>query len=255
MIKNESSNPVIVTGHQPTYLPWLGLLHKASLADVYVFMDDVDFSERDYMQRNRIKVGHDKDFMLTVPLDRKRSASKRICDIRVNTSPGGGSWQEKHFQTIRTAYAKAAFYREHEPFLHHVYLDNKWDLLSELNLFILEYFFEQFNIQTKLVVASSQDFTCTKSDLVLEHTRRYGGSIALLGPKGRDYVDEKSFREQSIAIVYHDYVHPEYSQRFGGFLPYMCCLDLLLNHGPESAEIMRDGNMTREEVLACHIIL
>ena len=27
----------ILTAHQPAYLPWLGLLHKITIADTYVF--------------------------------------------------------------------------------------------------------------------------------------------------------------------------------------------------------------------------
>jgi hypothetical protein len=38
----------IVTGHQPVYLPWLGLFHKISLADVFVLMDDVQYLVRDW---------------------------------------------------------------------------------------------------------------------------------------------------------------------------------------------------------------
>ena len=32
-----------VSGHQPAYLPWLGLFHKLYLSDVFVYMDTVQF--------------------------------------------------------------------------------------------------------------------------------------------------------------------------------------------------------------------
>ncbi len=73
----------IVSGHQPVYLPWLGLIHKAALSDVFVFMDDVQYLEQDWNNRNRIKTPQGKPIWLTVPVDLKNSPSRIIKDIRI----------------------------------------------------------------------------------------------------------------------------------------------------------------------------
>lgn len=46
---------MILTAHQPVYLPWLGLFHKIALSDVYCFFDDVQYLRRDWNNRNKIK--------------------------------------------------------------------------------------------------------------------------------------------------------------------------------------------------------
>ena len=46
---------MILTAHQPVYLPWLGLFHKIALADEFVFFDQVQYLPKDWMNRNKIK--------------------------------------------------------------------------------------------------------------------------------------------------------------------------------------------------------
>ena len=46
---------MILTAHQPVYLPWLGLFHKIALADKFIFFDQVQYLPKDWMNRNKIK--------------------------------------------------------------------------------------------------------------------------------------------------------------------------------------------------------
>ena len=40
---------------QPTYLPWMGLFEQVARADVYVFLDMVQFERQSWQTRNRLK--------------------------------------------------------------------------------------------------------------------------------------------------------------------------------------------------------
>src|SRR3546814_3690829 len=57
---------MIVAIHQPNYLPWLGYFHKIARADVFVFLDDVQFSKNGYTNRVRI-LGDGAARWLTIP--------------------------------------------------------------------------------------------------------------------------------------------------------------------------------------------
>src|SRR6187401_3788283 len=70
----------VVTAHQPTYLPWLGLFHKIALSDAFVIFDDVLYDDRDYVNRNRIR-GPSGPLWLTVPV--LTAPELKIADARI----------------------------------------------------------------------------------------------------------------------------------------------------------------------------
>jgi hypothetical protein len=43
-------------------------------------------------------------------------------------------------------------------------------------------------------------------------------------------------------VRFHDYRHPAYRQLHGAFAPDLSIIDLLLNEGPGSLDVLRSGN-------------
>lgn len=239
----------IITGHQPVYLPWLGLFHKISLADKFVFMDDVQYLEQDWNNRNRIK-GPQGAFWLTVPVNLKGSNTKFLKDIRT-VSEGWQSknhWQKKHWKSLQLSYCNAPYWDDHAPFLEDFYMSHPWEWLSELNESMLRYLLEALRINIEFIKASEFGFNGQKSDLVLDHCRKLNGTLCILGALGRDYINENSFLNEGISLHYQNYKHPVYKQALGEFISHLSIFDLLFNHGMESLEILKSGNVTREEL-------
>jgi len=241
---------MVVSGHQPVYLPWLGLIHKASLADVFVFMDDVQYLEQDWNNRNRIKTPQGGSLWLTVPVDLKNSSSRLLKDILIKEEnlPPAKTWQINHWNSLRMAYTKTPFFKQYAPYFEWLYMENKWIFLSDLNLAILNKVFEWFQIDTTLVIASQNNFKELKSDLVLEHGLCFNADIIVTGALGRDYIQADDFKKHGIDLIYQDYRHPVYKQKFGGFISHLSFVDLLFNHGPESRGICLRGNICKEEL-------
>ncbi len=240
----------VITGHQPVYLPWLGLFHKISLADTFVFMDDVQYLTKDWNNRNKIKGPHGP-FWLTVPIDKKGSASRMLRDIRIDTSARGGGgriWQDEHWQSLRSSYGKAPFWGEHVPFFEDLYLHRRWERLVDLNEYVLRYLLDVLSIHVDFVRATDVGFEGKKSGLVLNHCHEFDADICVFGALGRDYVVEDEFVTAGILFHYQDYQHPSYTQRFGDFVPRLSVVDLLFNHGPDSHEILLSGNVTKQEL-------
>ncbi|MDD5348183.1 MAG: WbqC family protein, partial [Candidatus Omnitrophica bacterium] len=46
---------MIVSVHQPQYLPWLGFFDKIARSDCFVFLDTVQYKEREFQNRNKIR--------------------------------------------------------------------------------------------------------------------------------------------------------------------------------------------------------
>jgi len=54
-------------------------------------------------------------------------------------------------------------------------------------------------------------------------------------------IDKEAFDRRGISVWLHEYVHPEYIQRFAPFIPYASALDLIFNVGPDAPAVMRSG--------------
>ena len=62
----------------------------------------------------------------------------------------------------------------------------------------------------------------------------------LSGDAARSYLDEAAFAAVGIAVEFHGYRHPTYAQLHGEFVSHLSVIDLLMNHGARSLEILVD---------------
>ena len=229
---------MILTAHQPVYLPWLGLFHKIYLSELFCLFDIAQYQTKDYNNRNKIKTNAG-DLWLTVPVESKDHFSKKICDIKVINN----GWNKKHFKSITLAYKKAPFFDRYIDGLDGI-INKTYDYLTDLNLDLLRFMLDCFQIGVPIVKASDYDFTGAKSDLVLDMCVKLGADKYIFGALGKDYADAASFAAQRIEIFFQDYRHPVYGQLHGEFIPYMSAIDLLFNQGPGSKDILLSNNVT-----------
>ena len=234
---------MIVTAHQPAYLPWLGLLHKAALADTFVLVDTVQFEKDSFINRNKLRTPHGWSW-LTVPVSSTGHMTSTIRDLRIMQTP----WARKHWTAFRMLYGRVPFFADHAPFLEDTY-GRQWELLVDLCEHILSYLFEAFGIRATVVRASTLSMVGRKSEFVLDLCRKTGAGTFIFGALGTQYANVDSFREAGINIVFQDYRHPTYPQAYPGFQAGMNAFDLLMNSGPESRRILLSENLTREALV------
>jgi len=226
---------MIVSINQPAYLPWLGYFDRIARSDLHVVLDHVQFEKNSMTNRNQIRAGAEAR-MLTVPVRTAgRFGQLPINELEVaNDTP----WARKHWQAISQSYSKSAFFAAHAAFFEGVYAQ-RWERLYPLLQRMTGYLLEQLGIRTRLVSSAELGVAGSKAELVVNLCRRVGATTYLSGPFGRDYLDPATFRAAGIDLAFHDYRHPEYAQRPGGFLPRLSVIDLLFNHGPGSLGILK----------------
>ena len=61
------------------------------------------------------------------------------------------------------------------------------------------------------------------------------------GAEGRNYLDLERFSAAGIEVIFQEYVPATYPQLFGDFASNLSALDLVLNCGSESRDILRAG--------------
>ncbi len=227
---------MILTAHQPVYLPWLGLFHKIALSDEFVSFDGVQYQVKDWNNRNQIKTPQGP-LWLTVPVLSQGYREKTIRDMEINN---GVPWRRKHWKSLSINYAHAPFFARYAPFFEETYR-KPWKFLAELNEHMLLWFLEILGIQVKFSRASDQGFHGTKSDLVLDMCSRLKADVYLFGAQGRDYARVEDFHARGIRAVFQDYKHPVYPQQHGPFLSHLSIVDLLFNCGPDSFRVLMEG--------------
>lgn len=235
---------MILTAHQPVYLPWLGLFHKIALADTFVSFNQVQYLPKDWNSRNRIKTAC-APIWLTVPVLKSGHRKKALAEIEINNVV---PWQRKHWKSIFLNYKKAPFFKRWADFFEDVYLNKEWKYLAELNDYMLKWFLDVLGIKVKFVDGRELDLEGKKNSLVLDMCRKQNADIYVFGALGKDYADSGAFQRQGIKLIFQNYRHPEYQQLYGEFIPYLSIIDLLFNCGPDSYGILLSGNVVKSGV-------
>lgn len=227
---------------QPGYFPWLGFFNQMALADVFVYLDDVQYDRRGWRNRNRIK-GPGGPVWLTVPVIQKGLYDQLLTETRIDNSSG---WAAKHLNTIRHCYSGAAHFRQVFGELEQL-LASPCELLIDLDIRITEAMNRWLGITTRTLRASDLEITdLDKTNRLVEICLKTGITEYISGPLCRNYLDLSRFLEQNIRVFLNEYRHPEYAQKFPPFAPYLSCLDLILNEGPAALEILRSPESLKE---------
>lgn len=229
---------MIVSIHQPHYLPWTGYFDKMDMADRFILLDTVQFEKNGWQNRNRIKAP-DGWKWLTVPVNHRFGTT--IADTGI---AGRRGWERKHRNALAAWYAKASFYRRYSGWLDDIYC-REWERLDELNGEMLRFFMSEIGIHTPVVRASSLgSLPVEPNERLVEMVRLLGGDIYLAGSGCGDYFRPEPFEEAGIAVIFQDYQPVEYPQLYGDFIPGLAIIDLLLNCGEETLGIIRNGRRT-----------
>ena len=215
---------MIISIHQPAYLPWLGYFDKINRSDIFIYLDTVQLEKNSFTCRNKIKTSQGSTW-LTIPLITKGHTANSIRDIRIDNSQ---NWKKKHLKNIFFNYKKAEFFDELYPKIEFLFGED-FDLFSDLAYHHMVFWLNEFNIQTKIVKSSTLDIETKKSDLVLDLCSNFNATKYLSGALGKDYLDESSFDQHQIELEYQNYSHPVYQQLNGEFLPYMGIVDFWMN--------------------------
>lgn len=229
-----SSAPRVVAILQPGYLPWLGFFEQMARADIFVHYDDVQYTRKDWRNRNRVKDNNVAQW-LTVPV-RKAPIETLIRDIRVdNDAP----WATKHLKTLRHGYQKAPHFDPLFSALEAV-LTRRHEFLWELNVEITDVLARSLAIDTPTAFASAVPRTVDDRSLrIIEVCRHFGADILYDGKAAADFIDTDLFRSHGVEVVFQDYEHPEYAQIGQPFISHLSAVDLVFNTGPGAGAILR----------------
>ena len=226
--------------HQPHYLPWLGLIDKIDRSDIYVVLDTVQFERRGWQNRNYI-AGEGGRQLLTVPVV-QAARDERILDKQIDNTQ---KWRLKHLRALLNhSYRSAPYLDKYRDEISHLY-EQRWDYMVELSISTTRLLLGAFGIDTPVVRASRLgEFTGRKSELIAQVCSAADADTLLSGDGARDYLDADVLKQHGVEVEWQNFEHPVYPQRNGGsdgFVSHLAAIDLLLNAGPASLELLRSA--------------
>ncbi|MBU1427036.1 MAG: WbqC family protein [Gammaproteobacteria bacterium] len=183
---------------QPYFFPYLGYWQLLAAVDTLVLLDDVNYINRGWINRNRIALNGEPTW-LTVPL-RGASQNKLICDIEIAPDDG---WKKRMQRTLSTAYAKApqsaSVLALFEQWLAHA----DGNLSAALHHSITQVA-DAIDIKTTIVPSSGiyPKGELKGADRILDICQREGASVYVNPPGGRELYDAEAFRQAGIELMF-----------------------------------------------------
>jgi len=213
--------------HQPNFFPWLGYFDKIRRADMFVFLDEVDYprsgSKGMGSWTNRVKIDiHGAPTWIGCPVERLASGSV-IRDARIATSE---LWQQKLLRTLQINYRRApGFDRAYaliEPLLKNPELR-----LVDYNTTAIRTIAAELGMECKFLFQSQIGTREHSTALLIEVLRAVGADAYLCGGGASGYQDDTLFERSGVRVIYQDYASPAYGTP-EKFIPGLSVIDYLM---------------------------
>jgi hypothetical protein len=221
---------------QSNYIPWKGYFDLINLVDEFILYDDVQYTRRDWRNRNKIKTPRGLRW-LTVPVRTKGRYYQKVRETEVS-DPG---WGGRHWQSIVHNYSKAEYFDTYRDLFEELYLGQNERFLSQINYRFLTAICQILGIRTKLSWSMDYDVAEEdKTERLVGLCKQAGATEYLSGPAAKAYMEEDLFKDEGIELRYMDYSgYPEYNQLFPPFKHSVSIIDLIFNEGPDAPRYMR----------------
>jgi len=224
-----SGVPKTIAILQSNYIPWKGYFDIIGAVDEFLIFDDVQFTRRDWRNRNRIVQGG-KLLWLTIPVVSKGAFEEPVNRIEI-ADPG---WARKHWASLVHAYGKADCFREFAPQLEAAYAKAaSLPRLTEVNELFLRLLSEILGLKTGFhrtehIPQVAADATGRLVEICLAR----GATAYLSGPAAKAYIDRPQFEAAGITLAYANYQgYPVYGQGLEPFEHGVSLLDILFRFG------------------------
>ncbi|MBI5598464.1 MAG: WbqC family protein [Deltaproteobacteria bacterium] len=206
-----------------------------NMVDEFILYDDVQYTRRDWRNRNIIKTPDGLKW-LTIPVEVKGRYFQKINETRIS-DPG---WSRRHWAAIKHSYSRARHFMEYEAIFEPLYLECAEECLSRVNFRFLDAVCAILGIKTKISWSMDYELVEGRTERLVGLCRAAHATHYISGPSAKDYIDAGLFKDAGIGLSYIDYAgYPEYTQLFGEFEHGVSIVDLIFNEGSDATKYMK----------------
>ncbi len=210
---------------QPYFFPYIGYWQLLNAVDTYVVYDDVNYIKGGWINRNRILINGQPQF-ITVPI-KKASSYSLINELEINRTT---KFPDKQLKTLDMSYKKAPFFDDVMPMLEGVLNFDSQNLASFLYNSIAVVC-DYLGIQTKLILSSDldKDNSLKGKDKVLEickllHADQYYNAIG-----GQELYDKDEFLANGISLRFLETGNTIYTQFDNEYISHLSIIDMMMH--------------------------
>ena len=232
----KNTNKILIT--QSNYIPWKGYFDSIAQSDVFVVYDDMQYTKRDWRNRNLIKTQNGTKW-LSIPIDVKGKYLQKINESTVSDP----QWNRNHYNILIDNYRKAKCFNEVKNFIEHLYLTNQSVYLTEINIYFITQICNFLGIHCNIKLSSEFELVEGKTEKLVGICKQLNGTNYLTGPAAKEYLDEELFSNADINIQYFDYSnYREYDQIFPPFVHAVSIIDLIFSEGNNAKFFLKSSN-------------
>lgn len=214
----------VISIHQPNYIPWLGYFYKIYLADIFVFLDDAQFSNEGMHNWHYIKTAQGLQ-RIKIPV--KQRLGDKINEVQTRDALG---WKQKHLRSLELNYKKASHFQEIFNEFSHLLL-RSYPSLAAMNECFITWVCRRLGFKTVFIKSSPLKIISSREQKILDIVTVLGGTDYYSGTGAQVYQNEDNFNKKGIRLSYIQYRPFTYTQLWGGFHANVTVLDYLMNNG------------------------
>ncbi len=215
---------MIVSIHQPDYIPYIGYFYKISRSDKFVFLDDCQFSNDNMHNWNRIKTPQG-ECKLKIPVE--QHLGDNINKVRTRDEL---KWKKKHLKTIEMNYLRAPYFKEIFPKFEEL-VNRDYTNIADMNIAVNTWIAKEFGFKAEFSRSSEMPIDTVNEERVIEICKMLGGDEYISGNGARAYQKQEHFDDAGVKLTYTDYKPIVYHQLWGGFIENMSVIDYIFNCG------------------------
>lgn len=209
---------------QPYIFPYIGYFQLINAVDRFVILDDVNYINKGWINRNNILVNGKKS-LFTIPL-KEASQNKWINEIYISDEI---KWKINFLKTIEQNYKKATYFSNVYPIIEEI-VNSSISKISDFNYYSISKINNYFGVKTEIISSSSiyGNNELKAHNKILDICLKEKASIYINPIGGLELYNKKDFTEKKIELFFIKSDDIRYSQFANDFAPWLSVIDVMM---------------------------
>jgi len=184
---------------QPTFIPWAGYIELISKTDMFVFLDDVEYSHQSWQNRNYLSISGNKWLSSVAVKNPKKS--QLLLDVKLNCID---FQKKKLIKTFRQAYSRSD-YKDWAIELINEYFSKNDRSLSDRNANLIKDICRFLSIKTTFLFSSDLSSFGKKAQYVSNLLKEVKATTYVSAMGSQKYIEDYGSQHFPCQIEYFNY--------------------------------------------------